>query len=408
MEIFGSRKSFTLIELLVVLAIVAILSVVVILTLNPAELMKQARDSTRLSDLSTLNTALAAYNADVTGGFMGTSTVVYVSLPDTSPTCANLGLPSLPAGYTYSCAIAANLKKADGTGWIPVNFSQISFGAPISNLPVDPVNTTTTGNYYTYVPGGSWILTTLPESAKQKTALTANPAIQHYPGVMAAGSNMNLSPIYNPNGLVGYWTFDEGTGTVAADSSGEGNDGAFQGTGSNWTGGRVGNYAAQFNGGNYFESPSASSLNFGTSGFSVSFWAKKAATGGQHSFIGKNSATNVPGWIIYQHSDGRSLVLLVSDGTGAYDSIPYNDGINDGAWHHVVGVMDRSGSTLYLYVDGVLVKSGATSIAGSVSNAHVLDMGYTWGLLDGLLDDVRIYNRALSAAEILAIYNSTK
>ena len=48
------RESFTLIELLVVLALVAILSVVVILTLNPAELIKQARDSNRLSDLPQL------------------------------------------------------------------------------------------------------------------------------------------------------------------------------------------------------------------------------------------------------------------------------------------------------------------------------------------------------------------
>src|SRR5512140_2567136 len=96
----SSRKSFTLIELLIVLALVAILSVVVILTLNPSELIKQARDSTRLSDLSTLNTALGAYNADVNNGFMGTSTVVYVSIPDTTSTCANLGLPSLPAGYS--------------------------------------------------------------------------------------------------------------------------------------------------------------------------------------------------------------------------------------------------------------------------------------------------------------------
>ncbi|HEY4526144.1 MAG TPA: prepilin-type N-terminal cleavage/methylation domain-containing protein, partial [Candidatus Paceibacterota bacterium] len=66
MENFGStnraekrppyfRSSFTLIELLIVIAIVAILSTVVIITLNPAELLRQSRDSVRLSDLSLMN-----------------------------------------------------------------------------------------------------------------------------------------------------------------------------------------------------------------------------------------------------------------------------------------------------------------------------------------------------------------
>jgi prepilin-type N-terminal cleavage/methylation domain-containing protein len=53
-----NRHDFTLIELLVVIAIIAILSVIVILTLNPAQLLMQARDSNRISDMSTLNDAL--------------------------------------------------------------------------------------------------------------------------------------------------------------------------------------------------------------------------------------------------------------------------------------------------------------------------------------------------------------
>lgn len=65
------RKSFTLIELLVVLALVAILSVVVVVTLNPAELLKQARDSNRLSDLATINTSLNLFSADVHPGLWG-------------------------------------------------------------------------------------------------------------------------------------------------------------------------------------------------------------------------------------------------------------------------------------------------------------------------------------------------
>ncbi|MEK7094356.1 MAG: prepilin-type N-terminal cleavage/methylation domain-containing protein [Patescibacteria group bacterium] len=58
------QKGFTLIELLIVIAIIAVLSVVVVLTLNPAELLRRARDSTRISDMSSLNSALNNYRTD--------------------------------------------------------------------------------------------------------------------------------------------------------------------------------------------------------------------------------------------------------------------------------------------------------------------------------------------------------
>src|SRR6185295_4958783 len=74
-----NRKGFTLIELLVVIAIIAILSVVVILTLNPAELLKQARDSNRISDMATLKSAISLYLADVSTPFIGTTSIGYFS-----------------------------------------------------------------------------------------------------------------------------------------------------------------------------------------------------------------------------------------------------------------------------------------------------------------------------------------
>jgi len=159
------NRSFTLIELLVVVALIAVLSVAVIISLNPQELIKQSRDSTRLSDLQNLNKSLALFEADTGGtGFMGSSSVIYVSIPDTTSTCANLGFPTPPSGYSYRCVTQENLKKTDGSGWIPVNFNQISFGKTLTKLPIDPINQTSTGNYYTYVAGGSWKLTTRFES----------------------------------------------------------------------------------------------------------------------------------------------------------------------------------------------------------------------------------------------------
>lgn len=141
------NKGFTLIELLVVIGIVAILAVVVILTINPAELLRQARDSNRISDLSTLQSALSLYLADVTSPFMGTTTNCYVSAATSAASCA-------PA-FTSGTAIATTSRSIAGTGWIPVNFNSIGAGSPLSNLPIDPVNSSSSGYFYAYKASGT-------------------------------------------------------------------------------------------------------------------------------------------------------------------------------------------------------------------------------------------------------------
>ncbi|MBM3205873.1 type II secretion system protein, partial [Candidatus Shapirobacteria bacterium] len=95
-------EGFTLLELLIVIAILAILSGVTLIVLNPSELLKRTRDSRRLSDLATINRALGYYQTEG-GTQMGSSSVVYVSLPDTSPTCGSYTLPPLPSGWSYKC-----------------------------------------------------------------------------------------------------------------------------------------------------------------------------------------------------------------------------------------------------------------------------------------------------------------
>src|SRR3989344_5191494 len=142
-------KGFTLIELLIVIGIIAILATVVILTLNPAELLRQARDTTRISDLDTMRSALSLYLADVSQPYVGTSTatVCYVSIdPDTATTAyapanpnGNCGGRLDTATTITDMASSSNKREGNGSGWIPVNLNSISSGAPISALPVDPV-----------------------------------------------------------------------------------------------------------------------------------------------------------------------------------------------------------------------------------------------------------------------------
>lgn len=120
-----SKKGFTLVELLVVIAILAVLAVAVVVVLNPAQLLKQARDSTRISDLAALNSAIALYFADVApSSFTATTTcTVGTTFPGGGTAC----LLNVVTGVT-------------GTGWVSVPFSSITSGSPLARLPLDPVN----------------------------------------------------------------------------------------------------------------------------------------------------------------------------------------------------------------------------------------------------------------------------
>lgn len=131
------NKGFTLIELLVVIAILAILAVAVVLVINPAQLLRESRDVTRISDLNTLNNAIALYLADnSTTSWNGTYTGG--SLAATT-TCTSGTIAPTAAGTT-TCTLV-NIYTTSGTGWVyGVPLTSISLGSPLGSLPKDPNN----------------------------------------------------------------------------------------------------------------------------------------------------------------------------------------------------------------------------------------------------------------------------
>lgn len=130
-----AQSGFTLIELLIVIALIAILSTIIIVTLNPGEILAKGRDSQRFSDMATLNTAMSLYIADQgtgTGAFP-TVTVDKLYIGTTGTTAGN---------FIYDAD-----RTVDNTGWIPINFGAMNGGSPLSVLPVDPKNGTCTSGY---------------------------------------------------------------------------------------------------------------------------------------------------------------------------------------------------------------------------------------------------------------------
>ena len=158
--------SFTLVELIIVLAILALLAGFVIYALAPGSLLDQFNDQKRITELRSIKEAIDYLNIWAQGTLnLGTSTIVYLSLPDnTSTTCASYTLPPLPSGYSYSCKPESTYRKVDGTGWIPIDFRESDLSTLLVALPVDPVNDAT--YHYSYNSGGSYELNAFLKSPK--------------------------------------------------------------------------------------------------------------------------------------------------------------------------------------------------------------------------------------------------
>jgi prepilin-type N-terminal cleavage/methylation domain-containing protein len=417
-----SRQAFTLIELLVVIAIIAILAVVVVLTLNPAQLLASGRDSSRISDMSSLNSAINLYNNTDQGGAsgysLGSSNTVYISIPDPNATttagsnCSSLNLPALPSTYSYHCAGPSYYKNINGTGWIPVNLSSMSTGAPLSNLPADPTNTSSSRLYYTYETNGSQFETTAAmESQKYQTG-GSNDVISPDGGPLASvyekGSQLGLEPLdYGDNSLVGFWPLTEGTGTIAYDDSGNNATGSWNGTkagtnGTYYSPGKVGPWAGAFDGNTDAVSlPISSSLE--PTMVTVTAWVNENS-------IWSSGYTNI-GCLSHVCYDmlldhGGNIGWNIQNGGSRY-SLGYGP-VNASTWYFLAGTFN--GSSMHFYTNGQEVAGSPEAASLSYGSPNL-----TIGALNGgplgssfLIDDVRIYNRALSAAQVTAMYAGGK
>ncbi|MDD2916815.1 MAG: LamG domain-containing protein, partial [Candidatus Gracilibacteria bacterium] len=230
-----------------------------------------------------------------------------------------------------------------------------------------------------------------------------------------SGTGMVLKAGIAGGGLVGYWSFDEGTGNIAYDRSGNGNDGIL--TGSilpNWVNGKLTNGLSFSGNGNYVTPGKKLEM---TGRFSLSMWVKPTALDitpthavgflGNAEWGGLGGKGYHMGW--YRTNSFNFLIEEKASATGI--GIPPAQYFSGNTWVYVTGVFDGYNASIYINGARLGTQGGVKPASGASYNLQIgrdPQGGWTDPEFSGTLDEVRIYNRALSDSEVQALYNSAR
>jgi hypothetical protein len=213
-------------------------------------------------------------------------------------------------------------------------------------------------------------------------------------------ANHSMTAVYAPpagSGLVGYWKLNDGFGTTAADSSGNGNSGTLI-NGPLWTPGKVG-AALSFDGvDDYVDLNNSPSLNPSTQ-ITLAAWINTSTIGVSQEIIAKNNGLN-PQYYLHVQAGGKIRFGIGSTSLYGTPTLAVN------TWYFIAGSYD--GSQMTVYINGLPV--GATAQTGAMSNngvnARIGTRQFSSTLpFQGIIDEVRIYDRGLSQTEIQALMN---
>ena len=234
---------------------------------------------------------------------------------------------------------------------------------------------------------------------------TAKPAAGK-PEAVTQLPETNLELPVVTTGLVGHWKFDNPSSTIAPDFSGFGHTGSVMGAPNGVTGKFDG--ALRFDGiGDYVTIPDSGHLRLGSTQ-TVSAWYKWSESGvNWRRLVGKGDYSN-RNYGLWIRPESNMILFQIYDGNGKGCQALDRTVSFDTDWHHLAGSYD--GATFRLYYDSQLVQETHCSITPSNTN-HPVTIGFAngpWGdydnsPFDGLIDDVRIYNRTLSDCEIAAL-----
>ncbi len=272
-------------------------------------------------------------------------------------------------------------------------------------------NQNSSGNYgTTNIQTNGTITTTATILSGARTNFFAGQSVTLNPGFKTSSGTVfraEIQACVSNNGLIAYYPFNGN----ANDESGNLNHGIVNGASLGTD--RFGNTnkAYRFTDGNFIRVPNSGSLSL-PNAFTISIWANmQSATGrdgngslvpyGNHTMIAKSCDMGTLSWAISPQPNGTFVSNVWAGNNGDYPTIPFQ--IN--TWRYLTITYD--GIVLKQFVNGNLISSKAVSnnfIATNASDLYIGKMGCWSYFFNGFLDDIRIYNRALTAQEVQSIY----
>jgi type II secretory pathway pseudopilin PulG len=390
-------SAFTIIEVIFVIALLAILITIVYIAFDPPKMFARARDAKRENDISAIGKAISQYRVDNNGelpleigqDFM----VIGKSKTACNVNCAGFGYTggtgvSTGGTESHSISFQDSLSFASGT-YLSTFWNSISNGISLNSAGQIAGSGTYASAVYDANVVSSWstILFT-PRSPYGKELLNSRQIENSY-----SVGNTNMT------GNVLLFHMNETSGGVV-DSSGTGNNGAVSGGVIYNQTGKFNN-ALQFNGTNgYISVPNSPTLN-PTSAITVSAWVKWNITptsgNGWATIVNKNSDSQYR--LQHNSNNTRFEFAIVTSGVGGVGRYITSTTVPQiGRWYYLVGTYD--GTTVRLYVNGV--QESTVGLTGTIntSTAPLYISNHPGRFFNGLIDEVSIYNRALSASEI--------
>jgi hypothetical protein len=298
---------------------------------------------------------------------------------DTTPPTVSVTAPA--AGATVSASTSVTASASDDVAVTGVQFK------------LDGANL---GSEDTVAPYSvTWDTSTATNGAHTLTAVARDGAANSTTSASVGVTVSNTAPP-PPTGLVASYNFDAGSGTVLADRSGTNNNGTIaNGT---WSATGHSGSAVSFNGTNAMVSiPDSNSLDL-TTGMTLEAWVRPSALGTAWRTVIFKEQPGGFAYTLYANQDTTRPVSQVFIG-GEVNAVG-TAALALNTWTHLAATFDGLG--VKLYVNGVLVRSAAVVGAIPVTTGALrLGGNSIWGeRFAGLMDDVRIYNRALTAAQV--------